>query len=327
MNTEPSTILCDDTNKSNQFMLRKSVAKYGIYIAFVILCIVLTIFSPAFLTPMNLLNVLRQISINGVTAIGMTFVIITGGIDLSVGSIVALSAVVACSFAHPGTYPVIVPILIGLFVGLLCGAVTGTLISKGKVAPFIATLGMMTVARGVALVISNGRPVINLSDQFNEIGGGYILGVPIPIYLLVFMVIIGIFVLNFCKFGRHVYAIGGNELAAKVSGLNVNSLKITVYAISGLLAGFAGVILSSRVMTGSPVGGQGYELDAIAAVVIGGTSLTGGVGSVVGTMVGALIIGVLNNGLDLLNVSSYYQQIAKGIIIVAAVLMDQKSKD
>lgn len=317
--------------KGNSFVkrsetIKKVLAKYGLYIAFICLCVVLSIASPAFLTTMNLLNVLRQISINGVIAVGMTFVIITGGIDLSVGSIVALTAVVACTFAHPDTYPVIVPVLVGLLVGCICGSISGLIIAKGKVAPFIATLGMMTVARGLALVYSAGRPIINLSDAFNQIGGGYIAGVPIPIYLLLLVILIGIFVLNFLKFGRHVYAIGGNELAARVSGLNVDWIKVRVYAIAGMLAGFAGVILSSRVMTGSPVGGQGYELDAIAAVVIGGTSLSGGIGSVVGTIIGALIIGVMNNGLDLMNVSSYYQQIAKGIIIVAAVIMDQKSK-
>lgn len=326
MNTEPA-ILKENLTVKERFSIRNFLGKYGIYLAFLCLCILLSIASPAFLTPMNVLNVLRQISINGIIAIGMTFVIITGGIDLSVGSIVALSAVTACSFAHPDTYPLIVPIGIGLLVGCICGGFNGFLISQGRVAPFIATLAMMTAARGLALVCSAGRPVINLSDPYNAIGGGYLAGVPIPVYLLLLVIALGIFILNFLKFGRHVYAVGGNELAAKVSGLNVGRIKILVYALSGLLAGFAGVVLSSRVMTGSPVAGQGYELDAIAAVVIGGTSLSGGIGSIVGTIVGALIIGVMNNGLDLLNVSSYYQQIAKGLIIVGAVLLDQKSKE
>lgn len=307
--------------------IKKYSAKYGIYIAFILLCIVLSFSSPVFLKGENMLNVLRQISINGIIAIGITFVIITGGIDLSVGSIVALSAVTATSFAHPDTYPLIVPIIVGLGVGLICGVINGLIISYGKVAPFIVTLGMLTIARGTTLVFTAGRPVINLSDTFNQIGGGYFAGFPIPVFILLLVAAIGIFILNFTKYGRHVYAIGGNELAAKVSGLNTSAIKIGVYSIAGVAAGLSGVVLSSRVMTGSPVAGQGYELDAIAAVVIGGTSLSGGIGSIAGTLIGALIIGVMNNGLDLMNVSSYFQQIVKGVIIISAVLLDKQNAE
>jgi ribose/xylose/arabinose/galactoside ABC-type transport system permease subunit len=299
--------------------------KYGIYIAFLLMCVILSFATEAFLTTNNILNVLRQISINGIIAIGMTFVIITGGIDLSVGSIVGLSAVVAASFAHPGAYPVIVPILVGLLVGLACGGVNGFLIARWRVAPFIVTLGMMTAARGMTMVYTNGRPVINLSDGYNYVGGGYIAGIPLPVIILVLVALIGFFILNYTKFGRHVYAVGGNEHSANVSGVRIKPVKIAVYCIVGLAAGLAGIVLSSRVMAGSPVLGTGYELDAIAAVVIGGTSLFGGVGSIVGTLIGVLIIGTMNNGLDLLNVSSYYQQVAKGVIIVLAVLLDKKS--
>ncbi len=306
------------------FLKKLNVTKYSIYIAFFILCIVLSIFSPVFLSTGNILNVLRQISINGIIAVGMTFVIITGGIDLSVGSVLALSAVTACSFAHPDTYPLIVPITVGLTVGLVCGGINGLIIARGRVAPFIVTLGMMTAARGLTLVYTAGRPVINLSDGYNQIGGGYIMSIPFPIIILFIVILLGIFVLNFTKFGRHVYAVGGNELAARVSGLNTIMIKVGVYSITGFLAGLAGIVISSRIMAGSPAVGQGYELDAIAAVVIGGTSLSGGVGSIAGTIIGALIIGVMNNGLDLLNVSSYYQQIVKGIIIVSAVLLDKR---
>jgi len=185
---------------------------------------------------------------------------------------------------------------------------------------------MMTIVRGAALVFSGGRPIINLTDEYNWIGGGYLLGIPVPVYLFLFVVLLGHFLLAYTKFGRHVYAIGGNEQAARVSGLNVQKIKIAVYSLAGLFAGFAGVVLSSRVMTGSPVAGLSYELDAIAAVVIGGTSLSGGIGSIPGTIIGALIIGIMSNGLDLLNVSSYYQQIIKGVIIIVAVLLDQKNK-
>lgn len=304
--------------------IKSYISQYGLYIAFIVLCLLLTVLSPTFLTLGNVLNVLRQISINGIIAIGMTLVIIIGGIDLSVGSIVALAAVTASSFAHPDTYPLIVAILVGLGVGLACGAINGIIISFGKVAPFIVTLGMLTIVRGATLVYTGGRPVINLSDSYNRIGGGYVAGIPIPIYILILIILIGIFILKYTKFGRHVYAVGGNELASKLSGLNINTVKICVYSFAGLMAGLSGVVLSSRVMAGSPAVGQGYELDAIAAVVIGGTSLSGGVGSVAGTIVGALIIGVMNNGLDLMNVSSYYQQIVKGIIIISAVLLDKK---
>ncbi|MEK3917939.1 ABC transporter permease [Paenibacillus sp. FSL H7-0331] len=306
--------------------MSRYLAKYGIFIAFGILLIVLSLSSESFLTVTNLLNILRQSSISGIIAIGMTFVIIRGGIDLSVGSILAFSAIVASSFAHPDTYPTFVPIALGLLVGLGLGLINGIIISRWKVASFIVTLGMMTAARGLTLVYTDGRPIINLSSEYNFIGGGYIAGIPLPVLVFVGVIALGFFVLHITKFGRHVFASGGNEKAAQLSGVKVGRVEIAVYAISGLAAGLAGILLSSRVMTGSPVLGTGYELDAIAAVVIGGTSLTGGRGRIIGTVVGVLIIGIMNNGLDLLNVSSYYQQIVKGAIIVLAVLLDKKNQ-
>ncbi|MEJ7766558.1 MAG: ribose ABC transporter permease [Chitinophagaceae bacterium] len=298
--------------------------RYGIYIAFLLLVVVISIISPSFFKLSNIINILRQISVNGILAVGITFVIISRGIDLSVGSILALAAVVATSFAHPGEYPVFVPVLAALIVGICLGTVNGYLIAKKKLAPFIVTLGMMTIARGMSLVYTDGRPIINLSDGYNEIGGGYLFGIPIPVVVFLAVLLFGVFILNYTRFGRYIYAVGGNELALKVSGVDSSRVIISVYAISGALAGLAGVVLSSRVMSGSPSMGQGSELDAIAAVVIGGTSLSGGVGSIAGTIVGALIIGVMNNGLDLLNVSSYWQLIVKGLIIVLAVLLDKK---
>lgn len=299
--------------------------KYLIYIVLLILVVALSFTSPAFLTKSNILTMLRQLSINGIVAVGMTFVIITGGIDLSVGSIIALAGIVACNFAHPDTYPVILPIVIGIAIGVVCGLINGTVYAKGNVVPFIATLGMMTVARGLTQVYNNGMPVINVSDTYGVIGGGYVAGMPIPILIFIAMILLGIFILNYTKFGRYVYALGGNEQAARVSGINVTKIKVAVYGISGLLASLAGIVLSSRVMAGTVVAGTGYELDAIAAVAIGGTSMAGGSGSIIGTTAGVLIIGVMNNGLDLLNISSYYQQIIKGIIIVAAVYFDVRS--
>jgi ribose/xylose/arabinose/galactoside ABC-type transport system permease subunit len=312
------------SNQTEKKSLKYFLTNYGITIAFIILCVVLTIASPAFMTVDNILNILRQVSIIGIISVGMTFVIINGGIDLSVGSVLALSAVVATSFAHPDSYPLIVPIVIGMLVGTACGAVNGFVIAKWNIAPFIVTLGMMTVARGLTLVYTGGRPVTDLSEGYTNLGGGHILGIPIPIIFFIVVALIGSFILKFTKFGRYVFASGGNEQATKVSGINVNWVKIGVYSIVGLASGLAGILLSSRVMTGSPVLGTMYELDAIAAVVIGGTSLAGGIGSVGGTILGVLIVGVMNNGLDLLNVSSYYQQILKGLIIVLAVLLDHK---
>ena len=307
-------------------------SKYGIYFAFVILSVTLAICKPVFLSLPNLKNILEQVSVNGIMAIGMTLVIITAGIDLSVGSVLALSAVVGASFAQVDElgkpeHMVLVPIAIGLLVGLGCGAMNGVLIAKRRLAPFIVTLGMMTVARGFALVYTKGRPVINLSDTYDEIGGASFGGVPLPAIIFFVVVLLGIFLLHYTRFGRYVYAVGGNELAAKVSGVNTDRILICVYAFTGALAGVAGVVESSRVMSGGPAAGQGYELDAIAAVVIGGTSLSGGIGSIAGTIVGVLIIGVMSNGLDLLNVPSYWQPIEKGLIIICAVLLDKKSKN
>lgn len=303
------------------------LSKYGIYFAFVLLAGTLAVWKPPFRTLGNIENILQQISVNGILAIGMTLVIITAGIDLSVGSVLALSAVVATSFARANDqgqacHPLVVPLALGVLAGLVCGAVNGVLIAKRRLAPFIVTLGMMTVARGLALVYTQGRPEINLSAAYDAIGDG--LAGPAGIVLAA--VLAGIFILHFTRFGRYVYAVGGNELAAKVSGVNTDRVLIGVYAIAGALAGVAGIVESSRVMSGAPSAGEGYELNAIAAVVIGGTSLSGGIGSMAGTVVGVLIIGVMNNGLDLLGVSSYWQQVVKGAIIVCAVLLDRKSK-
>jgi len=303
------------------------LSKYGVIIALLGICILLSVLAPNFLTVRNIVIVLRQISINGILAIGVTFVIIAGGIDLSLGSVVALTGVVAATFAHPGDYPLIVPLALAILTGVGVGAVNGFIITRGRVAPFIVTLGMMTMARGLALVLSNGRPVSNLSRSFNFIGGGDLAGVPLPIILFFLVTVIAAVILNYTKTGRYVYAVGGNEHAARASGISVGSVKMFTYLFCSGLAGLAGVMLASRITTGQPNAGVAYELDAIAAVVIGGTSLSGGVGRVTGTVVGALIIGVINNGLDLLNISSYYQQIIKGVIIIGAVLLDRRTQD
>ncbi|MBX2921968.1 MAG: ribose ABC transporter permease [Chitinophagaceae bacterium] len=300
-------------------------SRYGIFIALIVICIALSVATPNFFTAQNMLIVLRQVSINGILAIGVTYVIIAGGIDLSLGSVIALTGVVAASFAHPGTYPLLVPVLLGLLTGVVVGLLNGLTITKGKVAPFIVTLGMMTIARGLALVWSKGRPVTNLSKEFNFIGGGDLLFVPVPILLFVLVIIVSAVILKYTRIGRYIYAVGGNENAAAASGIRVNRVKLFAYIMCSGLAGLAGIVLASRITTGQPNAGIAYELDAIAAVVIGGTSLLGGRGSIAGTVIGVLIIGIINNGLDLLNVSSYYQQIIKGVIIVGAVLLDRRN--
>ena len=303
-------------------MLSNAIKSWGLVIALVIISAVMSFANPNFFTVPNLVNVVRQISINGILAVGVTFVLLTGGVDLSLGSVVALAGVVAASAAHPHQYPVVVPLALGVLTGAACGAVNGFVVTKGRVAPFIATLGMMTVARGLALVVSGGRPVSNLSPAFTRLGGD-VMGIPIPAIILAVITLLSVVFLKNLRLGRYIYAVGGNEHAAWASGINVGMVKLLAYTVCGALAGVAGVVLAARITTGQPNAGVGYELDAIAAVVIGGTSLSGGVGGVGGTILGSLLMGVINNGLDLMNVTSYYQSIVKGIIIVGAVLFDR----
>lgn len=298
--------------------------KYGMLSAFALICLVLSLVTPNFFSLQNVTIILRQVSINGILAIGVTFVIISGGIDLSLGSVVAFTGVVAALFAHPGEYPLIAALTAAILAGLAIGGLNGLAVTRGKVAPFIVTLGMMTIARGLALVASDGRPVTNLSDSFNYIGGGSLLGVPVPILIFSAIILVSSFLLNKTRIGRYMYAVGGNEKAAYASGVPVNTVKVVSYMICSGMAAIAGIVLASRITTGQPNAGVAYELDAIAAVVIGGTSLAGGIGSIGGTVLGVLLIGVINNGLDLLNISSYYQQIIKGVIIIAAALIDRK---
>jgi ribose/xylose/arabinose/galactoside ABC-type transport system permease subunit len=306
-----------------------AIRELGIFIAFIVILVILTILSPnAFARPANLINILKQASINGILATGMMYVIISGGIDLSVGSTVALAGVIAATFAHPGEYPLIVPVILSLLVGGAVGLVNGFGVAYGNIPPFIVTLGTMTIVRGVALIAANGQPVFNVTKAFENISGGFFLNV-IP-HLVVFFVIITVifaFILTRTVFGRRVYAIGGNETAAKVSGINVKQIKVAVYTLTGVLAGLAGLLLASRIISGNPTAGQAYELDAIAAVIIGGVSMSGGAGKWYGTVIGALLIAVIGNGLDILNVSSHLQLIIKGSIIVIAVLLDMKGKE
>jgi ribose transport system permease protein len=298
--------------------------KYRILFVFVGICILLSVLTPVFLSVNNIINVIRQVSINGILAAGMTMVIISGGIDLSVGSVAAIcGAIVAGTQLKLGLAPAM---LLSVATGALLGLINGLVITKGKVAPFVATLGMTTVARGLTLIYTGGRPIYNLTDAFRVLGAGYVGPIPVPVIILALVIAVVHFVMSSTVFGREVYALGGNEEAARYSGINVERRRMMVYISMGLLSAVTGIVLTSRLGSADPTAGVGFETDAIAAVVIGGTSMSGGEGSVIGSLIGALIIGVMNNGLNLLNVSPYYQQIFKGLIVVLAVLMDSASR-
>lgn len=299
--------------------------KIAPFIGLILIIVIITAINPSFLSMSNIFNVLRQVSINALIAFGMTFVILTGGIDLSVGSILALTGAVTAGMMASGIDPIFA-MLLGLFLGAVLGAINGVIIAKGKVAPFIATLATMTIYRGLTLVYTEGRPISGLGDSvsFQMLGKGYFLGIPVPVVTMLISFGILYFILKKTTFGRRVYAVGGNEEAAVLSGINADRIKIYVYSLVGALAGLASLILTSRLNSAQPTAGQMFELDAIAAVVLGGTSLTGGRGWIVGTLIGALIIGVLNNGLNLIGVSSFFQQVVKGAVILLAVLLDRK---
>ncbi len=298
-------------------------------IGLLILMALVSFASPNFLSVDNLLNILRQTSINAIIAMGMTFVILTAGIDLSVGSILALAGAI-CATMIAADMPLIFALVTTVMIGAALGASGGVVISFFGVQPFIATLVGMTIIRGLTLVYSDGRPIstgdLDVAEAFFQWGGGYILGIPVPVIIAFVVFTLCWFVLNHTKMGRYVYAIGGNEQVARLAGINVSRIKIGVYAISGALAAIAGIILTARLESAQPTAGLSYELDAIAAVVLGGTSLMGGRGRISGTLIGALIIGVLNNALNLMDVSSYYQMIAKGAVILLAVAVDSRGK-
>ena len=300
---------------------RFHVREVGTLGGLLLLCIALWIATPHFMTASNLLNVVEQSTVIGVLAAGMTFVILTGGIDLSVGSLVALSGIVFGVAVRSGAQMPIA-ILAALVVGTACGMVNGGLVTVGRLPAFIATLGMMSVARGLALVLSDGRPISGFDAAFRSLSTGRLAGVPISTLVMLGIYAASAFILSRTVLGRYTYAVGGNEEAAALSGVNVKAVKMTAYAISGLLSALTSLILVARLNSAQPIAGISYELDAIAAVVIGGASLLGGSGSVLGTLIGALIMAVLRNGLNLLGVSSYVQQIAIGTVIVVAVLVD-----
>ena len=303
----------------------KYMSELTTVIALIILMAVITIINSNFLTANNLLNLLLQVTSNALIAFGMTFVILTGGIDLSVGSILALSSALTAGLLGSGM-PVTLAILISLILGCILGMMNGLLISYGKLAPFIVTLATLTIFRGATLVYTNGNPITKgLSDTFlfQFLGQGYIVGIPFPVIIMFIVFIVLYVLLHKTAFGKSVYAIGGNEKAAYISGVKLNKVKIIIYSISGIMASISGLIITSRLSSAQPTAGASYEMDAIAAVVLGGTSLSGGKGRILGTLIGALIIGVLNNGLNIIGVSAFWQQVVKGVVILIAVLIDR----
>ena len=294
----------------------------GIFLALILVCVLFSAMTSRFLTGTNLSVILNQVSVNAILAFGVTFVIIAGGIDLSLGSLVAVCGVVVALLSQNNEFSLWIAVIGTLVAGLALGALNGIIVVLTKVPPFIVTLGTMTIGRGVALILSKGRPISDLNESLNFLGSGDVFGIPIPILFLVVSYATCHILLTKTIFGRYVKAIGGNEMASFVAGVRVDRIKLYVYMISGLFAALAGILLTARINTGQPNAGLGFELDAIAAVIIGGTSTRGGKGTITGTLLGVLFIGVINNGLDLINVSAYWQQVIMGGIIILAVVLD-----
>jgi inositol transport system permease protein len=318
-----------------QFNFQNMISKYGIVAVLILMIVGMSIVKPSFRTITNFLNILTQSSIYGILALGMTLVIISKGIDLSVGSILAMSAVVAASLGQTSTatsrlfpnlpeLPVIVPILGALAIGTVCGVINGGLIAFTGIPAFIATLGMTTIARGFAYIYTNGKPVSTLIPGFRFIGQGNFLGVPMPVVIYLVMILITWVLLNNTRFGKHVYAVGGNINAAEVSGVNVKKMLLLIYTYMGLLAGISGVVATARMVSAQPGLAVGYELTAIASTTIGGTSHSGGIGTIWGAVVGALVLSVMRNGMTILGIHSYWQQIVEGLVIIVAVILDMR---
>lgn len=316
----------------NSLKAQNGFARYfkenmGTLIGLLIMCVILSFTTNGvFYSQRNLVNVLRQVSSNACLAFGMTFAIITGGIDLSVGSILAISGTLSAGLIVKSGFSVEQAVITAIVIGTALGLFNGFVIAKTTIPPFIVTLAMMQMARGAAYIYSNGQPIRAMIPEYQIIGTGYLGPIPYPVIYMVVFLIICVILLSKTRFGRHVYAVGGNDKAAIFSGVNVARTKMMVYTMSGFLAAFTGVVLCARMASGQPTAGQAFEMDAIAATVLGGTSMSGGVGKIGSTFIGVLIIGVLNNGLNLLGLNSFWQQIAKGVVILLAVYVDMLKK-
>lgn len=306
--------------------IRELFSKYGIYIVLVVLVIFFSLASKAFLTPTNIFNILRQVAVVGTAAVGMTFVMLTGGIDLSVGSIIGVSGLVAALLMVWGVHPLLA-VVAAMLTGLVMGLANAWLINRLKVPPLIVTLGMMTALRGVAYMITGGLPVFGFPESFTLLGQGYIWIVPVPVVIMVLAFIAGYIVLDKFTIGRYIYGVGGNEEASRLSGINVRKIKYFVYSVSGFLCGLAGVVLLARTNSGQPKAGTSYEMDIITAVVLGGVSITGGEGKITGVVAGVMIMGILSNGMIITNVGDYAQRVVQGLVLVAAVAFDIYNKN
>lgn len=309
----------------NAAAVKKIFSAYSLYILLLVLIIVVSVLNTNFLSAQNIKNIFQQVSINGILAVGMTFVIITGGIDLSVGSLLGFSGVIAASLVSGGGNPLLA-VLAGIAAGLVFGVVNGVLVSYAKIVPFIVTLGMLSIARGFTNVYTHGSPIIKLNKVFTALGQSSFLGIGLPVWIFVCMLLVGYVLLHTTKLGRYTLAVGGNESAAKTSGINTAKIKMFAYTFTGFCCGLAGILMTAKTNAGAPNAGTGYELDAIAAAIIGGTSPSGGKGSIFGTLLGVLIFGIIQNALDILNVSSYIQQVIKGLIIIGAVWADKANR-
>ena len=297
--------------------------KYGILIVLILLCVFFSFMTNTFLTSRNLLNILRQISISGIVAVGMTFVLLSGGLDLSVGSLLALAGTTTSTLIVSGGINPWLAMLSGILATMALGLTTGVIIQKFSLPPMIATLGMMTIVRGLAYIITGGLPVYGLPREYVWIGQGYVWVIPVPVIFMLTALGVGAFVLDKTYLGRYFYAMGGNQEAARLAGINIGKMKVLTYVISGFLCGVAGVILMFRINSGQPSAGMGTELDVITATVLGGVSLAGGEGKITGVLIGCLIIGVLSNGLIIMNVGEFYQMVVKGCVLILAVILDK----
>ncbi len=309
----------------NKQEFKSILPRFALVAVVLIIVGLMSFLSPVFMTSKNMTNIFRQISINGIIAVGMTFVILLGDIDLSVGAVVGVVSVVCGNLLEQGMHWFVV-CLIALGVAIIFGILNGTLVAYLNFQPFVATLATLTIGRGVALAYSDGRPYIINNSAFKAIGQGYVGKVPIPVIILLSVCVVGFVILNHTTFGRYFFAVGGNKNAARLSGVKTKRVEMSAYIISAICACIVGMILSARISSGQPNAGEGYELDAIAAVAIGGTSMNGGVGSISGTLLGFVMIGLLSNSMNLLNINSFYQQIVKGCLIIIAVYVDMKSK-
>ena len=299
-----------------------SISQVFVYLILLFVIVFFSLMSKAFLTTKNILNICRQVSMIGICSVGMTMVLLTGGIDISIGSIIALSGVVSAKLIVEAGFPIYIAMVIGIFIGIVCGFISGIMVAKFTVPALIATLAMQTIARGIAFILTRGIPVYGLPEGIKVLGQGYFLGIPIPVYIMVLVFFVGWWMLEQTKFGRHIYAIGGNEEVARLSGISVFIRKIQVFAISGFFAGLSGVIMLSRINSGQPATSEGFEMDVITAAVLGGVSVAGGQGKVINVIAGVLIMGMLGNGMTLMNLDEYWQWVTKGIVLLFAVAFD-----